>query len=87
MNIANSVVNQENNSLRTMNTDQLLDLFDLDEKGDKGAPKDGLDQFGNVANSGKASTNQIVESLGELWDDSQYEEYDLDNFVSSLQNP
>ena len=33
MNIANSVVNQENNSLRTMNTDQLLDLFDLDEKG------------------------------------------------------
>lgn len=86
MNIANSVVNQENNSLRTMNTDQLLDLFDLDEKGEKSASKEGVDQFGNVPTQGKASANQIVESLGELWDDSQYEEYDLDNFVSSLQN-
>ena len=69
-----------------MNTDQLLDLFDLNEKGEKGAPKEGVDQFGNVPGGGKASANQIVESLGELWDDSQYEEYDLDNFVSSLQN-
>lgn len=31
MNIANTVISQENSSLQTMGTDQLLDLFTLDK--------------------------------------------------------
>lgn len=31
MNIANSVISQENSSLQSMGTDQLLDLFTLDK--------------------------------------------------------
>ena len=32
MNIANTVISQENSSLQSMGTDQLLDLFTLDDK-------------------------------------------------------
>eukprot|EP01126_Amoeba_proteus_P004436 TRINITY_DN11483_c0_g2_i1.p1 TRINITY_DN11483_c0_g2~~TRINITY_DN11483_c0_g2_i1.p1 ORF type:complete len:362 (-),score=90.21 TRINITY_DN11483_c0_g2_i1:87-1172(-) len=52
----------------------------------------GLDELGNVI-VGKGSTvagappaaKAILDSLGELWEDSQYtEEFDLDNFVKGL---
>ena len=70
-----------------MDTDQLLDLFDfqpeMKSKGNKGAGV--IDEFGNVNTSKKKdSVKQIVENLGELWDDSQYEEYNIDNFLSTL---
>jgi len=86
LNIANSVVNQENSSLRTMDTNQLLDLFDINEdsnnNNNSSKQDSGVDELGNIK---KKSATQIVESLEELWDDSQYsEEYDLDTFVASL---
>ena len=88
LNIANSVVNQENSSLRTMDTNQLLDLFDVSSADDKQNSNDnsGVDEFGNLNSSTKKQTaNQVVENLEELWDETVYsEEYDLDNFVSSL---
>lgn len=82
MTIANTVISQENSSLQSMGTDQLLDLFSLDEKM-KGQ---------NIAGSSKGDTSStkesmqsVIESLGELWDESQYEsEYNLDKFMQSL---
>ncbi|KAM9345373.1 TATA-binding protein-associated factor 172 [Symphorus nematophorus] len=80
MSIANTVISQDNSSLQSMGTDQLLNLFTLDkgEKGDKGEQ--------SPSTSGKASMKSVLEGLGELWDQQQYDtEYNLDNFMHSLQ--
>ncbi|XP_017290585.1 TATA-binding protein-associated factor 172 isoform X3 [Kryptolebias marmoratus] len=77
MSIANTVINQENTSLQSMGTDQLLNLFTLDkgEKADAGEP----------SASGKASIRSVLDGLGELWDQQQYDtEYNLDSFMHSL---
>ncbi|KAL7877989.1 hypothetical protein SRHO_G00046320 [Serrasalmus rhombeus] len=78
MSIANTVISQENSSLQSMGTDQLLNLFTLD-KDDK-AEKSEM-----ASSSGKASMKSVLDGLGELWDQQQYEaEYDLDSFMLSL---
>ncbi|AET40904.1 DNA-binding ATPase Ecym_7048 [Eremothecium cymbalariae DBVPG len=87
MNIASTVVNQQNTGLASMDTHQLLDLFDTDN-----APVQNKDEkagtgTGDVANetglTGKA--REAVDELKELWDSSQYEEeYNLDNFIKTL---
>ncbi|XP_071378280.1 TATA-binding protein-associated factor 172 isoform X1 [Centroberyx affinis] len=79
MSIANTIISQENASLQSMGTDQLLNLFtlDKDEKCDKGEASSA---------SGKASMKSVLDGLGELWDQQQYDtEYNLDSFMHSLQ--
>ncbi|OCT71624.1 TATA-binding protein-associated factor 172 [Xenopus laevis] len=78
MSIANTVISQENASLQSMGTDQLLDLFTLD--------KDGKSEKADAANSsGKTSMKSILDSLGELWNQEQYDaEFSLDKFMHSL---
>lgn len=79
MSIANTVISQENTSLQSMGTDQLLNLFtlDKDDKGDKSEQ--------SPSTSGKASMKSVLDGLGELWDQQQYDtEYNLDNFMHSL---
>uniref|UniRef100_A0AAX7TSS5 BTAF1 RNA polymerase II, B-TFIID transcription factor-associated n=1 Tax=Astatotilapia calliptera TaxID=8154 RepID=A0AAX7TSS5_ASTCA len=76
MSIANTVISQENASLQSMGTDQLLNLFTLDKvrKGEQSST------------SGKTSMKSVLDSLGELWDQQQYDsEYNLDSFMHSLQ--
>uniref|UniRef100_A0A4W3KDG6 B-TFIID TATA-box binding protein associated factor 1 n=1 Tax=Callorhinchus milii TaxID=7868 RepID=A0A4W3KDG6_CALMI len=75
MNIANTVISQENASLQSMGTDQLLDLFTLDKSHeDRGS-----------CSTEKSSMKAMLENLGELWDQQQYDtEYDLDTFMHSL---
>ncbi|XP_062927802.1 TATA-binding protein-associated factor 172 isoform X2 [Mobula hypostoma] len=76
MSIANTIISQENASLQSMGTDQLLDLFTLD--------KDGQENKGSGSTE-KSSVKAILENLGELWDQQQYDtEYNLDNFMHSL---
>lgn len=94
LNIASTVINQQNSGLSSMDTDQLLDLFDVPEAGvvptngvaggaNGGADdNDALDETGQI--KGK-QPNPIAE-LGELWDEKEYEEeYNLDTFIQSLQ--
>ncbi|KAL0964274.1 hypothetical protein UPYG_G00321620 [Umbra pygmaea] len=77
MSIANTVISQENASLQSMGTDQLLNLFTLD--------KDGKADQGESASGGKASIKNVLEGLGDLWDQQQYDtEYNLDSFMHSL---
>ncbi|XP_062319885.1 TATA-binding protein-associated factor 172 [Osmerus eperlanus] len=79
MSIANTIISQENASLQSMGTDQLLNLFTLDkgEKGEKGE---------SSSTSAKASMKSVLDGLGDLWDQQQYDnEYDLDSFMHSLQ--
>ncbi|KAM7511450.1 hypothetical protein LguiB_010325 [Lonicera macranthoides] len=86
--VANAVINAENASLKTMNTDQLLDLFTSAES-KKGAtvPKGSLENFDGdtkLPGSGKG-LKAILGGLEELWDQSQYtEEYNLNQFLSKL---
>ncbi|XP_051883424.1 TATA-binding protein-associated factor 172 isoform X1 [Pristis pectinata] len=76
MSIANTIISQENASLQSMGTDQLLDLFTLD--------KDGQENKGSGSTE-KSSVKAILENLGELWDQQQYDtEYNLDSFMHSL---
>ncbi|XP_061692379.1 TATA-binding protein-associated factor 172 [Syngnathoides biaculeatus] len=79
MNIANTIISQENASLQSMGTDQLLNLFtlDKDERGERGEQ--------STSTSRKASMKSVLDGLGELWDQQQYDsEYNLDSFMHSL---
>lgn len=93
--VASTVVNQQNAGLGTMDTDQILDLFSLGDAGpnlitDK--PKDGMDgreedmvdvETGDVRAPGKKAW---IDDLGELWDNREYEEsFDLDGFMKTMQ--
>ncbi|EGE80113.2 TATA-binding protein-associated factor mot1 [Blastomyces dermatitidis] len=91
--VASTVVNQQNAGLSTMDTDQLLDLFNLGETAE-GAEKpsqdggvggneiDMVDIDGEVKEKGKKGW---LDDLGELWDDRQYqEEYNLDSFLATM---
>ena len=80
LNIANTVISQDNSSLLTMDTGQLLDLFSVDQEKKREKPSA---QQSNA--TGKTSLKTMIENLGELWDEEQYEtEYNLDNFIGSL---
>ena len=66
-----------------MDTEQILDLFNVTpNKSEKGA--------GSSSNSGgfgkgkKVSTKTVLEGLENLWEDTQYEDLNLDNFMDSL---
>ncbi|KAL9116910.1 MAG: hypothetical protein Q9187_006559 [Circinaria calcarea] len=92
--VASTVVNQQNAGLNTMETDQILDLFNLGETADDlpsgntdsngihGREEDMVDVNGEVREKGKKGW---LDDLGELWDDRQYEEeYNLDSFLASM---
>lgn len=86
LSVANAVINAENSSLKTMNTDQLLDLFASAEAPRKGATTsknpDGVDP--KLLGTGKG-LKAILGGLEELWDQSQYtEEYNLGQFLAKL---
>ncbi|XP_058761530.1 TATA-binding protein-associated factor BTAF1 [Vicia villosa] len=84
--VANAVINAENASLKTMNTDQLLDLFASAEIPKKGssAVKSSEDNTDGEIGSGKG-LKAILGGLEDLWDQSQYtEEYNLSQFLAKL---
>lgn len=89
LSVANAVINAENSSLKTMNTDQLLDLFTPaeSEKGASSSFKSGAKNYGEdmkFAGTGKG-LKAILGGLEELWDQSQYtEEYNLNQFLAKL---
>ncbi|KAK4239615.1 hypothetical protein C8A03DRAFT_32294 [Achaetomium macrosporum] len=94
--VASTVVNQQNAGLATMDTDQILDLFNLGDSGPnlisekgkesiEGREEDMVDiETGDVRQPGKKAA--WLEGLGELWDNTQYEEsFDLDGFLKTMQ--
>jgi TATA-binding protein-associated factor len=72
---ANTVVGVNNQSMETMATDTLLDLFSIEqnEDGRKSSSK-----------SGGSGVKNILDSLPELWDENQYQEFDIENYVEAL---
>uniref|UniRef100_A0A673HRS3 TATA-binding protein-associated factor 172-like n=1 Tax=Sinocyclocheilus rhinocerous TaxID=307959 RepID=A0A673HRS3_9TELE len=75
MTIANTVISQENASLQTSTpTSETFCTFTI-KKSEAAAS----------SSSGQASMKSVLDGLGDLWDQQQYEkEYDLDSFMHSL---
>ncbi|EXJ92454.1 hypothetical protein A1O3_01005 [Capronia epimyces CBS 606.96] len=89
--VASTVVNQQNAGLGSMETDQILDLFNLGESSDIGGESGGAGkeedmvdlETGEVKKKGEKGW---LDDVGELWDERQYEEeFNLDSFVQNLQ--
>ena len=87
--VASTVVNQQNAGLGTMETDQILDLFNLDmpevQTEDKSKEEDLVDvETGEVKKKGEKQG--WLNDIGDLWEERQYEEeFNLDSFVQNLQ--
>ena len=97
LHLANSVFTEENSSLKSMDTTQLLDLMDYsagadpsaqDSSGQGRAAIVGLD--GSVSKPEKKGPEKkglksVLDNLGELWDEEEYrEEYDMGQFLNTL---
>ncbi|KAG7660567.1 MOT1 [[Candida] subhashii] len=90
MNIASTIVNQQNAGLQSMDTNQLLDLFDVDESATAAVTSTGDEREDQQSGDRKDATNNnmpedlaggltgkaagAVGELSALWDESQYEE-------------
>ncbi len=88
--VASTVVNQQNAGLGSMETDQILDLFNLSETSDTGG-ENGTAKDEDMVDSAtgefrKKGEKGWLDDVGELWDERQYEEeFNLDSFVQNLQ--
>ncbi|CBY07750.1 unnamed protein product [Oikopleura dioica] len=77
LSIANSLVSGDNASMSTMDTHQLLDMFNFDKSAgeEKQKQKDGKSK----------SAQSLVDELGELWDSEAYDsEYEINKFLQKL---
>jgi hypothetical protein len=59
-----------------MGTDQIMDLFSLD----------GGDQEKSSSVEGKVGTKEILESLDQLWDEAEYDDLEVDDFLANLKS-
>jgi TATA-binding protein-associated factor len=81
LNIANSVITQQNSGLASMDTDQVLDLFKrTSEEEDAAARKKRDDKKA----AGPVSQKHILEGLEDLPGEDEYSGLGLDNFMDSL---
>lgn len=94
--VASTVVNQQNAGLGSMQTDQILDLFNVSadaadpsalpppptENGTGIDENNAMDITGELREKGKKG---FLDDIGELWDEKQYEEeFDLDGFLGKM---
>ncbi|KAJ3128607.1 btaf1 RNA polymerase II, B-TFIID transcription factor-associated, 170kDa [Physocladia obscura] len=78
LNIASSIINADNAGIESMDTKQILDLFLLGGEG-KVTTTDSEDP------NKKATTKEILEGLGALWDEKQYEDMtNMSEFMNGL---
>lgn len=77
LNIANSVVTQQNSGLSTMGTDLVLDLFKRSDE-----PVDAKKQ--QQREEGALGTKNVLEGLEDLPSAEEYEGLDLGSFMGSL---
>lgn len=72
---ANTVISSDNASLGSMATEQLFDLFSLEEPCSKESNKSKNEE------GKKVGLKNLLENLPELWEDKEYsDEYDLSNY-------
>ncbi|KAF7727950.1 TATA-binding protein-associated factor mot1 [Apophysomyces ossiformis] len=85
LNIANTVVNQQNSGLQSMDTDQILDLFNVSGADETEAKQKKASKAKSVEAEGTGKAKHVLENLENLWEEKDYEEeYNIDSFISSL---
>lgn len=85
--VANTVISQENANLQTMGTEQLLALFQYEQK--QPAPKPAQDDEPAPAKEEDTSSATGYSSLLEelpKWEEQYENEYGLSEFIKSLKN-
>ena len=81
LNIANSVITQQNSGLSSMDTDLVLDLFKrTTEEEDAAAAR----KKKAAESTGPASQKNVLEGLEDLPAEEEYEGLDLSTFMDSL---
>lgn len=79
LNLANSVVNQQNSSMLSMGTSQLLDLMQYSN----GTQDEAQNKSNKFETNTEVGIKAVLEDLGELWDEDEYtEEYDLTAYIA-----
>ncbi|GAA6010257.1 hypothetical protein JCM11491_005414 [Sporobolomyces phaffii] len=78
LNIASSVVTQQNSNLDSLGTDQILDLFQVSD-----APSSGA-STSQASGDKPMSQKAILDSLSDLPDGEEYADLDVSAFTSSL---
>lgn len=89
--VANTVVGSDNASIKTMQSDRLLDLFAVAPSKDKPEQSvdDGLNTMGEIEDKRrkkkKTGLGQLMDELGDLWQENQYQEdWNVERFASSI---
>ncbi|KAI8824493.1 SNF2 family N-terminal domain-containing protein [Fimicolochytrium jonesii] len=80
LNIASSVINQENAGLKSMDTEQILDLFSLSSADENTKGKKKIEGPAGQ----KASAKDVLAGLGDLADQAQYDDLDMNEFLKGL---
>ena len=76
---AKSVISDDNSSIGSMQTDQVLDLFSLDSS------QGGASKGQEATSGGGGGVKSVLDNLPELWNEEQYsEEYNMDSFIKNL---
>ncbi|CAE6520255.1 unnamed protein product [Rhizoctonia solani] len=84
LNIANSVITQQNSGLASMDTDQVLDLFKRTTEEEDAAAAAKKREEKKAAAGGPVSQKHILEGLEDLPREDEYSGLGLDNFMDSL---
>ncbi|EFC48766.1 TATA-binding protein-associated factor 172 [Naegleria gruberi] len=77
-NISKSVINKENSSLSSMDTDQLVDLFNF--SGSNGTDSSSAAQLEKPKKSG---LGQLMETMEDYDQDKQYQDFNLNSFMNN----
>lgn len=68
-----------------MDTARLLDLFNAPAKAKQNTENSGAEAEAKAVTSGVGgSAKAVLQNLQELWDTSQYEEFQMENFVQQI---
>jgi len=98
LHLANTIVSTENLSMKTMDTNRILDAFQPAAPKKRAKPlgtEDALDAIGDPLESlgsagarkgkvGSGGIKKLLEDLGDLSDEEQYQEFNLTTFIQSL---
>ncbi|KAI8445371.1 hypothetical protein BY996DRAFT_6434687 [Phakopsora pachyrhizi] len=85
LNIATSIVNQQNSSLGSLDTEQILDLFNVSSVDSTSAAKEGSGAGSNGSGlQGTGMKKNVLDGLEDLPPESEYESLDAAKFLSSL---
>ncbi|KNE89981.1 hypothetical protein PSTG_16566 [Puccinia striiformis f. sp. tritici PST-78] len=86
MNIATSIVNQQNSNLGSLNTDEILDLFNISSiDGSSADPsQSNPSNSGYNGMEGQVGKKNVLDGLEDLPPESEYESLDPAKFLSSL---